>query len=62
MLSRNNLDRIHDAFDDHRQVPNAGPILPFMVAYHLDWANRWATMLPWEMHRVGRMRDKSCGR
>ena len=35
MLSRDHLDRIHVAFDDHRLVANAGLILPVTLAQHL---------------------------
>ena len=35
MLSRNDPDRIHAAFDDHRLVANAGLILPVTLAHHL---------------------------
>ena len=35
MLPRNDPDRIHVAFDDHRLVANAGPLLPVTLAHHL---------------------------
>ena len=35
MLPRNDPDRIHVAFDDHRLVANAGLILPVTLAHHL---------------------------
>ena len=35
MLPRNQPDRIHIAFDDHRLVNNAGLILPATLALHL---------------------------
>ena len=35
MLSRNDPDRIHVAFDDHRLVANAGLLLPVTLARHL---------------------------
>ena len=35
MLSRNDPDRIHVAFDDHRLVSNAGLLLPVTLAHHL---------------------------
>ena len=35
MLPRNNPDRIHIAFGDHRLVANAGLILPVTLAHHL---------------------------
>ena len=35
MPSRERLDRIHLAFDDHRLVSNAGLILPITLAHHL---------------------------
>ena len=35
MLPRNDPDRIHVAFDDHRLVANAGLILPAILARHL---------------------------
>ena len=35
MLSREELDRIHLAFDDHRLVANAGLVLPVTLAHHL---------------------------
>ena len=35
MLPRNDPDRIQIAFDDHRLVANAGPILPLTLAHHL---------------------------
>ena len=35
MLSRNHLDRIQIAFDDHRLVANAGLLLPATLARHL---------------------------
>ena len=35
MLPRNHLDRIRIAFDDHRLVDNAGPLLPATLAMHL---------------------------
>ena len=35
MLSRNHLDRIRIAFDDHRLVANAGLLLPATLALHL---------------------------
>ena len=35
MLPRNDPDRIHIAFDDHRLVANAGLILPATLAQHL---------------------------
>ena len=35
MLPRNDPDRIHVAFDDHRLVDNAGLILPVTLAHHL---------------------------
>ena len=35
MLSREQPDRIHVAFDDHRLVANAGLILPVTLAHHL---------------------------
>ena len=36
MLPRNDPDRIHVAFDDHRLVANAGLILPVTLAHHLE--------------------------
>ena len=35
VLPRNDPDRIHVAFDDHRLVANAGLLLPVTLAYHL---------------------------
>ena len=35
MLPRNDPDRIHIAFDDHRLVADAGLILPVTLAHHL---------------------------
>ena len=35
MLPRNDPDRIHVAFDDHRLVNNAGLLLPATLAHHL---------------------------
>ena len=35
MLPRNDPDRIHVAFDDHRLVANAGLLLPVTLAHHL---------------------------
>ena len=35
MLSREQPDRIHVAFDDHRLVANAGLLLPVTRAQHL---------------------------
>ena len=35
MLPRNDPDRIHVAFDDHRLVSNAGLLLPVTLAHHL---------------------------
>ena len=35
MLRRNQPDRIHVAFDDHRLVANAGLILPATLSLHL---------------------------
>ena len=35
MLPRNDPDRIHVAFDDHRLVANAGLLLPVTMARHL---------------------------
>ena len=35
MLSRNQPDRIHVAFDDHRPAANAECILPVTLAHHL---------------------------
>ena len=35
MLSRNDLDRIQVAFDDHRLVDNAGLLLPSTLALRL---------------------------
>ena len=35
MLSREQPDRIHVAFDDHRLVANVGLILPVTLAHHL---------------------------
>ena len=35
MLSREQLDRIHVAFDDDRLVANAGLLLPVTLAHHL---------------------------
>ena len=35
MLSRNAVDGIHAAFDDHRLMVNAGLILPVTLAHHL---------------------------
>ena len=35
MLPRNDPDRIHIAFDDHRLVANAGLILPATLAHRL---------------------------
>ena len=35
MLPRDDPDRIHVAFDDHRLVANAGLILPVTLAHHL---------------------------
>ena len=35
MLPRNDPDRIHVAFDDHRLVANAGLLLPVTLAQHL---------------------------
>ncbi len=37
MLPRNQPDRIHIAFDDHRLVANAGLILPATLARRLGW-------------------------
>ena len=34
MLPRNDPDRIHVAFDDHRLVSNAGLLLPVTLAHH----------------------------
>ena len=36
MLTRNRIQRIHIAFDDHRLVNNAGLILP------APWPSNWA--------------------
>ena len=36
MLPRNHPDRINVAFDDHRQVANAGLLLPATLALQLD--------------------------
>ena len=35
MLIRDDPDRIHVAFGDHRLAENAGLILPVALAYHL---------------------------
>ena len=35
VLPRNDPDRIHVAFDDHRLVANAGLLLPVTLAQHL---------------------------
>ena len=35
MLPREQSDRIHVAFDDHRLVTNAGLLLPITLAHHL---------------------------
>ena len=35
MLPREQSDRIHVAFDDHRLVANAGLLLPITLAHHL---------------------------
>ncbi len=35
MLPREQPDRIHIAFDDHRLVANAGLLLPVTLAHHL---------------------------
>ena len=35
VLPRNDLDRIHVAFDDHHLAANAGLILPVTLARHL---------------------------
>ena len=35
MLPRNDPDRIHVAFDDHRLVANAGLLLPVTLAHRL---------------------------
>ena len=35
MLPRNDPDRIHFTFDDHRLVANAGLLLPAILARHL---------------------------
>ena len=35
MLPREQPDRIHVAFDDHRLVANAGLLLPITLAHHL---------------------------
>ena len=35
MLSREQPDRIHVDFDDHRLLANAGLILPVTLAHHL---------------------------
>ena len=35
MLSREHMDRIHVAFDDHCQVANAGPLSPVTLAWRL---------------------------
>ena len=35
MLPRQQPDRIHVAFDDHRLVANAGLLLPVTLAHHL---------------------------
>ncbi len=60
MLSRERLDRIHVAFDDHRLVSNAGLILPITLAHHLGWVSWWTTTLTWETRRVGPMLGTSC--
>ena len=47
MLPRNDHDRIHIAFDDHRLVANAGLVLPVTLARHLrqDRANTARVLL-----------------
>ena len=50
MLPRHHPDRIQIAFDDHRLVANAGPILPATLARHLGLSQlverhwTWATL------------------
>ena len=61
MLPRNDPDRIHVAFDDHRLVANGGadrpgPLWPIVW----DWANWWTATLTWETPRVGPMPATSC--
>ena len=36
MLPLDHPDRIQVVFDDHRQVANAGLLLPVTLAHHLD--------------------------
>ena len=43
MLPRNHPDRIQIAFDDHRLVANAGPLLPATLAHHLGLGPNWST-------------------
>lgn len=60
LLPRNDPDRIHAAFDDHRLAANARLILPVHWPIILDWVNWWTARLTWEMPRVGPMQETSC--
>ena len=60
MLPRNDPDRIQVAFDGHRLVPNAWLILPVTSPTTWGRASWRATLLTWEMRRVGGMRETSC--
>ena len=54
MLPRNDPDRIHITFNDHRLVANAGLILPATLAQRLGLGELSLTVtLTWEMPRVG---------
>ena len=55
MLPRNDPDRIHIAFDDHRLVANAGLILRPLWPIVWDWASWWTATLTSETHPVGPM-------
>ena len=59
MLSREQPDRIHVAFDDHRLVANAGLILPVTLAHHLGLGGWWTIMLTWAVRRAVPTRETS---
>ena len=60
MLPRNDPDRIHVAFDDHRLVANAGLLLPVTLAQHLGLSELVDKTLTWEKRRVEPTWGTSC--
>ena len=60
MLPREQSDRIHVAFDDHRLVTNADCFCPSPWPTTWDWVCWWTATFTWEMRQGERMRETRC--